>query len=670
VTYEPLHHKYRPQTFADLVGQEAIAQTLSNAIRQDRIAPAYLFTGPRGTGKTSSARILAKSLNCLAGNVPTATPCGKCDVCQGIVEGRTLDVIEIDAASNTGVDSIRDLIERAQFAPVQCRYKVYVIDECHMLSVSAFNSLLKTLEEPPDRVVFVLATTDAQRVLPTIISRCQRFDFRRIPVVAMTNHLREIAQKENINIAADAVQMVAQIAQGGLRDAESLLDQLSLLAGEVTVEKVWDLVGAVPENDLMALLEAIASDTTETVIDCVRHLMDRGREPLLVLQNLAGFYRDFLIAKTAPKRYNLVALTQQTWEKLCEFSKGWDVEMILASQKHLQSSEVQIKNTTQPRLWLEMTLLGLLPSALKAQPQGAGERGSGGAGEQGSRGAGEQRSRGNGGNEEVKSSPSPPSSSSSPSPPSSPSSLSPPSSPSSPSPPSPPSPNPQMGKELKNEEIWQRVLAEIHQPLAQALLREHATLASFDGEIAIILLSKQPLLKAAKDRIPNIETAFHKVFNCQVVVRLGLVSTDSNSAIAKESLADGDRGENSNTSSNEIQQILPTKTESPISESVRQIDSSEQGWKQQEGSHTNAQAVAIRADAEAVAKAVERLANMFGGEAVNLLGDEDFLGEFEGNVRKLPPELEVNEGVSNSEDEVIDISPDLDDWEDPDWPPF
>jgi DNA polymerase-3 subunit gamma/tau len=177
VSYEPLHHKYRPQIFADLVGQEAIATTLTQAIATQRIAPAYLFTGPRGTGKTSSARILAKSLNCIQNNIPTARPCGKCNVCLSITDNYAVDVIEIDAASNTGVDNIRDVIERAQFAPVQCRYKVYVIDECHMLSTAAFNSLLKTLEEPPPRVVFVLATTDPQRVLPTIISRCQRLIF-------------------------------------------------------------------------------------------------------------------------------------------------------------------------------------------------------------------------------------------------------------------------------------------------------------------------------------------------------------------------------------------------------------------------------------------------------------------------------------------------------------
>ncbi len=366
MSYEPLHHKYRPKSFAELVGQEAIATTLTNAIRTAKIAPAYLFTGPRGTGKTSSARILAKSLNCLKSDKPTAEPCGVCDVCQGITKGYSLDVIEIDAASNTGVDNIRELIEKAQFAPVQCRYKVYVVDECHMLSTQAFNALLKTLEEPPRHVVFILATTDPQRVLPTIISRCQRFDFRRIQLEAMVRHLSAIALKEDITISPDAVTLVGQIAQGGLRDAESLLDQLALLSGEVTPDRVWNLVGTVSEPDLLALLDAIAQDNPEAVLDCTRKILDVGREPLTILQNLAAFYRDLLIAQTAPQRHDLVACTRQTWTALVEFAQKLDITKILAGQQHLRTAEVQIKNTTQPRLWLEVTLLGLLPSA---QPQ-------------------------------------------------------------------------------------------------------------------------------------------------------------------------------------------------------------------------------------------------------------------------------------------------------------
>ncbi len=743
--YEPLHHKYRPQIFADLVGQEAIAHTLSNALNMKRIAPAYLFTGARGTGKTSSARIMAKSLNCLSSDNPTPHPCGKCELCLSIANGNALDITEIDAASNTGVDNIRELIERAQFAPVKARFKVYIIDECltgdtlvqtniglmrlddqsllgkqvlsyneassqweykkvlrwldrgikptliiktnqrsiqctgnhlirtetgwiqasniktgmnilspapvdvkrnwkslnsyfktvedykvscptgndilteritvsgnavqkitlqqreisqskylesftahcwemlplptqtntvasqelhghtdinkrngwniksvdyqnyapisvlskmramencrsvaapcvipksiqyltwlstkksprtflwnglgklllkvwhggiwmmehlcspqkeaqqftclqkdihcqkinslnlgcnqsdiwlnsnfikeeikstitfvweqmpvesgfqiysntlshpwntnlervesvivvgnepvydievednhnfvangllvhncHMLSTAAFNALLKTLEEPPDRVTFILATTDPQRVLPTIISRCQRFDFRRIPLDAMVKHLGKIASNENINIHTEAITLVSQIAQGGLRDAESLLDQLSLLDGEITIEAVWELVGSVPEQDLLSLIEAIAADHSTQLIDYVRRIMDRGREPLIVLQNLANVYRDLLIAKTASDRSDLVAMTSSGWERLIQLAQGLPISNILLGQQHLRSAELQIRNTTQPRLWLEVTLMGLLPSAMNAIAQ-------------------------------------------------------------------------------------------------------------------------------------------------------------------------------------------------------------------------------------------------------------------------------------------------------------
>ena len=368
MAYIPLHHKYRPQTFADLVGQEAISTTLTNALRLQKIAPAYLFTGPRGTGKTSSARILAKSLNCMASQVPTAQPCGICEVCSSIALGAALDIIEIDAASNTGVDNIREIIERAQYAPVQCRYKVYTIDECHMLTTSAFNSLLKTLEEPPDRVVFILATTDPQRVLPTIISRCQRFDYRRIPVDAMVKHLTYIAGIEQISIDPASVKLIAQIAQGGLRDAESLLDRLSLLDGEITPDRVYDAIGSVPEQDLLDLLHSIAKADPESLLDLTRTILERGKEPLTVLQNLAGCYRDLLIAKTAPKRSDLVALTGETWTELVNISKTWELHWILNGQKYLKDSEIQLKHTTQPQLWLEIAILGLLTVSTQQSP--------------------------------------------------------------------------------------------------------------------------------------------------------------------------------------------------------------------------------------------------------------------------------------------------------------
>jgi DNA polymerase III subunit gamma/tau len=583
MSYEPLHHKYRPQTFADLVGQEAITTTLSNAMRLRRIAPAYLLTGPRGTGKTSSARILAKSLNCIKSDVPTPDPCGVCEVCQSITRGNALDVIEIDAASNTGVDNIRELIERAQFAPVQCRYKIYCLDEVHMLSTAAFNALLKTLEEPPDRVVFILATTDPQRVLPTIISRCQRFDFRRIPLQPMVQHLIYIAQQENIAIAPTAVELVAQISQGGLRDAESLLDQLSLLAGEITIDRVWDLVGSVPEQDLLALAKAIATTNPEIILDRTRHLLDRGREPLTVLQNLTGFYRDLLIAKTAPNRRDLVALTESTWAALCQFAQAVDLNTILAGQQHLRTCEIQIKNTTQPRLWLEVTLLGLIPFTVpQAAPSMVVPTGFQSlaailpspaiALQAPSNGVPSPPLTPETGNGAISPPPaSVPIASSRPEAATSPASsygdpdiwpsdiAEPPIS--QPITPSPLPPNnlpeavpkaaapvsaayaqvppsavsaPAAEPELNLDRLWQQLLAHLNRP-SRALLSEHGQLIAFRGREAQIGIRNGSLARVLQNKIPDVEAAFLKVFNRKVAVSIQIMTAEVMAAAISES---------------------------------------------------------------------------------------------------------------------------------------
>ena len=358
------------------MGQEAIAATLGNALLQNRIAPAYLFSGPRGTGKTSSARILARSLNCIGSEGPTPEPCGSCELCTSIAAGNALDVIEIDAASNTGVDNIRELIERSRFAPVQARWKVYVVDECHMLSTAAFNALLKTLEEPPPRVVFVLATTDPQRVLPTILSRCQRFDFRRIPLQALEQHLVWIAEQEQIGITPEALHVVAQRAQGGLRDAESLLDQLSLLPAPIQASAVWELLGAVPEQELLGLAAALATSEPLALLEACRNLLERGREPTAVLQGLASLLRDLVLAGTAPDRLELTSFSPQFRPQLPELARSIGKARLLLWQAQLKGSEQQLRHSVNPRLWLEVLLLGLLaetqlqaaPAAAHAQP--------------------------------------------------------------------------------------------------------------------------------------------------------------------------------------------------------------------------------------------------------------------------------------------------------------
>jgi DNA polymerase-3 subunit gamma/tau len=365
-SYQPLHHKYRPQRFDQLVGQEAIAATLGNALRTGRIAPAYLFCGPRGTGKTSSARILARSLNCVGSDGPTPEPCGVCELCTSITAGNALDVIEIDAASNTGVDNIRELIERSRFAPVQARWKVYVVDECHMLSTAAFNALLKTLEEPPPRVVFVLATTDPQRVLATILSRCQRFDFRRIPLQALEQHLSWIAEQEQIGITPEALHVVSQRAQGGLRDAESLLDQLSLLPAPIEATAVWELLGAVPEQELLALAGALASCDPLALLEGCRELLERGREPAAVLQGLVSLLRDLVLAGTAPDRLELTSVSPQFRQALPDLARSIGKAHLLQWQAQLKSSEQQLRHSVNPRLWLEVLLLGLLAEPVAA----------------------------------------------------------------------------------------------------------------------------------------------------------------------------------------------------------------------------------------------------------------------------------------------------------------
>ena len=359
-TYEPLHHKYRPTTFDELVGQAPITSTLKQALNSNRIAPAYIFSGPRGTGKTSSARIFAKSLNCLKSEQATTLPCGECELCKGINSGNALDVIEIDAASNTGVENIRELIERSRFAPAKARWKVYVIDECHMLSTAAFNALLKTLEEPPRQVVFILATTDPQRVLPTILSRCMRFDFRRIGLNDLKSHLISIAKKEAIQINEEAISLIAKHSQGGLRDAESLLDQVSLLPPPITQANITNLIGSVPEEELIKLAKALTNKDPNSILNICNHLINQGREPIAILQGIASILRDLVITKVTSHPNNLCNISQDNTENLKDLATSINLDQILNLQSKLKGTENYIRNSNQPKLWLEIHLLGML----------------------------------------------------------------------------------------------------------------------------------------------------------------------------------------------------------------------------------------------------------------------------------------------------------------------
>ena len=295
VSYRVFARKYRPQTFEEVVGQEHITRTLQNAISSGRVAQAYLFVGPRGIGKTSTARILAKALNCAEG--PTALPCGKCDACREIAEGRSLDVLEIDGASNNGVENIRELRDNTAYAPARGPYKIYLIDEVHMLSPGAFNALLKTLEEPPEHVKFIFATTEAQKVPATITSRCQRFDLRRIPAKAIAEHLLAIAKKENILLEPGAAEAIARGAEGALRDAESMLDQSVAFCGEkISGRDVMTVFGFTSRETITALVEHILQRDAAGSLKIVAEQVEAGKDLSRLLSDLIGQVRDLLVA--------------------------------------------------------------------------------------------------------------------------------------------------------------------------------------------------------------------------------------------------------------------------------------------------------------------------------------------------------------------------------------
>jgi DNA polymerase-3 subunit gamma/tau len=299
VSYEVFARKYRPQTFDDLVGQAHVSRTLKNAVAQNRLAHAYLFVGPRGIGKTSTARILAKSLNCVKG--PTVTPCGVCDNCREIAAGNSLDVIEIDGASNNSVEDVRQLRENVRYAPAKGRYKIYLIDEVHMLSPAAFNALLKTLEEPPGHVKFIFATTEPQKVLPTILSRCQRFDLHRIPANLIAKHLQFIAGKEKITLDPAAAHAIARGAEGGLRDAESMLDQLVAFCGEkISETDVLDVFGFTSEQTVIDLTGRILRGETPEAIDLLHQQSDAGKDMMRLMSDLIAYLRDLLVFKVKP----------------------------------------------------------------------------------------------------------------------------------------------------------------------------------------------------------------------------------------------------------------------------------------------------------------------------------------------------------------------------------
>ena len=369
--YIPLYRKYRPQTFHDLIGQENIVHALSNAINLNKIAHAYLLCGPRGTGKTSSARILAKSLNCKEG--PTLTPCGKCPACLDIMNSIPVDVIEIDAASNRSVEDTQAILEKIQYVPVNGRYKIYVIDEVHMLSTHAFNALLKTLEEPPENVIFILATTEPHKVLDTIISRCQRFDFRRITTDDIVKRLEYISKEENINISKEALYAIAKNSQGGMRDALALLDQISVLGAnkQIEVSDVNEILGRISYDKLQEIAQCFIDSDCSKSIELIDNVYSKGNEPIQIVTNLVQYFRDVMIVKNCTDKeliYSLTQISEANYEQIKAIGEKFTVSEIIQIIDRLSYYANQIKDTTNKYLWLELCIIDLtnyknLPSA-------------------------------------------------------------------------------------------------------------------------------------------------------------------------------------------------------------------------------------------------------------------------------------------------------------------
>ncbi|GAB1810821.1 DNA polymerase III subunit gamma/tau [Priestia megaterium] len=361
MAYQALYRVYRPQSFNDVVGQQHIIKTLQNALVQEKFSHAYLFSGPRGTGKTTAAKILAKAVNCE--KAPIAEPCNECATCRGITDGSISDVIEIDAASNNGVDEIRDIRDKVKYAPSAVRYKVYIIDEVHMLSIGAFNALLKTLEEPPAHVIFILATTEPHKIPLTIISRCQRFDFKRISPEDIVYRMKEVLGSEELEVSEDALYEIAKASEGGMRDALSLLDQaISYSTEKVSLEDVLSITGAVSQAFIVKIVQAIFNENIVEALDSVESLIKNGKDPARFVEDLIFYYRDVLLYQASEENAYLLEKAAVN-EEFKELSSKMDSAFIYKVIAELNQTQQEMKWSNHPRVLLEVALVKLAQSS-------------------------------------------------------------------------------------------------------------------------------------------------------------------------------------------------------------------------------------------------------------------------------------------------------------------
>jgi len=355
MSYLVLARKWRPQGFEDIIGQEPIMHILKNALSQLKISHAYIFSGPRGVGKTTTARILAKALNCKEG--PTPSPCGKCASCTAITDGSSVDVTEIDGASNNSVDDIRDLRERVKYAPTGGKYKVYIIDEVHMLSTSAFNALLKTLEEPPSHVIFVLATTEMKKIPATVLSRCQHMPFRRVSSSMIKTRLKQISEAEGIRISSPALGLVAKAADGSVRDSLTILDQLSSFTSEIMEEHVQSLLGMAEFGLLSKLSHALIKGNRVDIIDTVSLLSEKGADFRSFTKELVQFFRDLLVASVVHKPEDMLDLNSEELSAVKDIIAESSEDQLTLMLSEIMKAETDVRNASSPRLALEMALI-------------------------------------------------------------------------------------------------------------------------------------------------------------------------------------------------------------------------------------------------------------------------------------------------------------------------